>query len=104
MEGGTTGRESDDEEEEDEDDDSDGDDEEEEDLPEDLSCLSPEEQQKRIKMRSGWKLGIGTILIVIFSDPMVDVLQEMSDRLGCPSFYVAFVLAPLVSNASELIA
>lgn len=93
-----------DDEDEDEDGEGDGDDDEEEDLPEDLSALTPDEQQKRIKMRAGWKLGIGTILIVVFSDPMVDVLQEMADRVGCPSFYIAFVLAPLVSNASELIA
>jgi len=49
-------------------------------------------------------MGIGTVLIVIFSDPMVAVLQEMSDRFAINSFYVAFILAPLVSNASELIA
>merc|ERR1719421_900027 len=95
-----------DEDDDDDDDEADDDDdgEEEEDLPEDLSALTPDEQQKRIKMRAAWKLGIGTILIVIFSDPMVDVLQEMADRVHCPSFYIAFVLAPLVSNASELIA
>jgi len=80
------------------------DEDEEEDLPEDLAAMSPDEQQKRIKMRAAWKLCIGSILIIIFSDPMVDVLQEMSDRIGVPSFYVAFVLAPLVSNAAELIA
>ena len=47
-----------------------------------------------------WSAG----LILIFSDPMVDVMSNMGERLGIPPFYVAFVLAPLASNASEFIA
>merc|ERR1719194_45001 len=35
---------------------------------------------------------------------MVDVLGDIGRRLNVSSFYVAFVLAPLASNASELIA
>merc|ERR1719353_998673 len=46
----------------------------------------------------------GTGLILLFSDPMVDVMSNVGARCGIPSFYVAFVLAPLASNASELIA
>lgn len=86
-------------------DDSEADDDDEEDEPpDDLAHLSPEEQQKRIKMRAAWRCGVGTLLILVFSDPMVDVLQEMSDRIGVNSFFVSFILSPLVSNASELIA
>merc|ERR550514_2498892 len=83
-----------------------GDDEEaeEEDIPEDLSDLSPEEQQKRIKVRSCWMMGLGTLMVLIFSDPMVDVLSEIGVRTGVPAFYISFVLAPLASNASELVA
>lgn len=86
----------------------DGDDEggegEEEDVPEDLADLSPQEQQRRILLRSFWQMGVGTLLVLFFSDPMVDVLSELGTRTGVPKFYVAFVLAPLASNASELIA
>jgi hypothetical protein len=39
---------------------------------------------------------------VVFSDPMVGVLQEAGLRTGIPSFYIAFVLAPLISNYTEL--
>merc|ERR1711924_387418 len=39
-----------------------------------------------------------------FPDPMVDVLNELGVRTGIPPFFVAFILAPLASNASELIA
>ena len=34
----------------------------------------------------------------------VDVLSELGHRIHVPPFFVAFVLAPLASNASELIA
>ena len=39
---------------------------------------------------------LGTVLVVFFSDPMVNVLADLAARMGIPSFYVAFVLAPLV--------
>lgn len=35
---------------------------------------------------------------------MTDVLGAVGDRTGIPAFYVSFVIAPLASNASELIA
>ncbi|KAE9066213.1 hypothetical protein PF010_g27893, partial [Phytophthora fragariae] len=47
---------------------------------------------------------LGTALVLLFSDPMVDVLSEVGARTGIPAFYVSFVVAPLASNASELIA
>lgn len=78
--------------------------EEEEEVPEDLADLSIEEQQKQIKIRAAYMLSIGTALVLIFSDPMVDVLSEVGARTGIPAFYVSFVVAPLASNASELIA
>jgi Ca2+/Na+ antiporter len=92
---------------------------EEEEMPEDLAHLSPEEQQQRLKMRAAYYLIIGTGLVIIFSDPMVNVLSEIGTRTvsavsllhhhllppqGIGAFSVSFVLAPLASNASELIA
>lgn len=81
-----------------------GGDEEEEEVPEDLTSLTPEEQQKAIKKRAFTMLFIGTALVLLFSDPMVDVLSEVAERLEIPAFYVSFILAPLASNASEVIA
>jgi len=46
--------------------------EEKEDVPEDLADLAPEEQQRRIKFRAFTKMFAGTVLCLIFSDPMVD--------------------------------
>ena len=78
--------------------------EEQEEVPEDFFDLPPDEQQRAIKRRAFTMLAIGTGLVLLFSDPMVDVLSETANRLGVPAFYVSFMLAPLASNASEVIA
>eukprot|EP00967_Tisochrysis_lutea_P128081 scaffold218653_cov35-Tisochrysis_lutea.AAC.3 len=49
-------------------------------------------------------MGLGTALIILFSDPMVDVLSNLGARTGISPFYIAFVFAPVASNASELLA
>jgi Ca2+/Na+ antiporter len=84
--------------------DDDEEEEEEEDLPEEWANLSPEEQKKKILMRACRLMGIGTLLVLIFSDPMVDVLSGIGQHTGISAFYISFVLAPLASNASELVA
>lgn len=78
--------------------------EEEEEIPEDFTDLSPEEQQKAIKWRAFKMLAIGTALVIYFSDPMVEVMQEIAVRAKISPFYVSFVLAPLASNSSEVVA
>jgi len=82
----------------------DDDEDEEEDMPEDLAGLPAEEQQRRIQKRAFTSMGLGTLLVLVFSDPMVELLTEMGVRLEINAFYVSFVLAPLASNASELVA
>jgi len=80
------------------------DEEEEEDVPEDIVTLSPEKQQQVIKQRAFTMLVFGTTLVIVFSDPMVDVMGEIANRMSLSPFYVSFILAPLASNASEVIA
>ena len=86
--------------------DEDGSDEEEEEveMPEDLAHLTPKEQQSRILRRSFLLMGVGVLVVLLFSDPMCDVLSALGNHTGIKPFYIAFVLAPLASNASELIA
>merc|ERR1712086_130976 len=48
-------------------------------------------------------LTIGTVLILLFSDPMCAVLSEIGSRTGIPAFYISFVFAPLASNGAEII-
>ena len=78
--------------------------EEEEEIPEELVDLDPDAQQKAIKKKAFGMLFIGTTLVIIFSDPMVDVMQEIANKVHLSPFYVSFILAPLASNASEMIA
>jgi hypothetical protein len=80
------------------------DEEEEEEVPEDIAELPAEQQRFRILLRASWMMGLGTLVVLLFSDPMVDVLSELGERIDIPAFYVSFVLAPIASNASELIA
>lgn len=75
-----------------------------EEMPEDLLHLSPEDQQRKLKVKAAYALGVGTLLVCLFSDPMVDVLDQMGDRTGLGSFAVSFLLAPIASNAAELVA
>merc|ERR1712217_556047 len=79
------------------------DEDEEESMPEDLMHLSPRMQLCRVVQRSCWMMALGTVLVLVFSDPMVDCLSEWGKRLGVSPFYVSFVLAPFASNASELL-
>jgi Ca2+/Na+ antiporter len=77
--------------------------EEEEEVPEEFTMLTPDQQQTAIKRRAFVMLFIGTVMVVVFSDPMVDVMQEIAVRANLSPFYVSFILAPLASNASEVI-
>ena len=75
-----------------------------EEMPEDLVHLSPSEQQKRIKNSAFFSMFLGTVVVLIFADPAVEVMTEIAFRINVNPFYVSFILAPLASNASEVIA
>eukprot|EP00274_Cyanoptyche_gloeocystis_P006906 CAMPEP_0196654100 /NCGR_PEP_ID=MMETSP1086-20130531/3774_1 /TAXON_ID=77921 /ORGANISM="Cyanoptyche gloeocystis , Strain SAG4.97" /LENGTH=547 /DNA_ID=CAMNT_0041985659 /DNA_START=29 /DNA_END=1673 /DNA_ORIENTATION=- len=62
--------------------------------------LSP----RQIVLRSIGYLSVGTVLVSAFSDPLVDTISKLADKLRVDPFFVAFVLCPIASNASELIA
>jgi len=81
-----------------------GEEEEEEEVPPEIASLPAEEQQYAIKKMAFSMLAVGTALVLMFADPMVEVMQEIAFRVDISPFYVSFVLAPLASNASEVIA
>jgi hypothetical protein len=37
------------------------------------------EQQRAIKIRAFWQMGLGTVLVLLFSDPMVDCLSALGE-------------------------
>ena len=79
-------------------------DDEEEEMPEDLCHLTPKQQRHRIIMRAFTMMIAGTLLVILFSDPIVDLLDVFGTRTHINSFYISFILAPLISNLSEIIA
>ena len=80
-------------------------DEDEPEIPEDLAMITDRGVlARKILNRSLYQMVVGTLLVLLFSDPMVDVFSAIGERTNIPAFYVSFVLAPLASNASELIA
>jgi Ca2+/Na+ antiporter len=91
-------------------DDEEEDDDDEEEIPdyirEEFEMLKkdPEQQQALVWRNSMQLMAIGTLAVLVLSDPMCDVLNEIGIRLEINPFYVAFVLAPLASNASEFMA
>eukprot|EP00003_Mantamonas_plastica_P019226 TRINITY_DN314_c0_g1_i2.p1 TRINITY_DN314_c0_g1~~TRINITY_DN314_c0_g1_i2.p1 ORF type:complete len:359 (-),score=128.23 TRINITY_DN314_c0_g1_i2:114-1190(-) len=66
----------------------------------------PEEEDlnpKQIAIDATKYLVGGTLLVALFSDPMVDVITDFGNTIQIPLFYVSFVVTPFCSNASELI-
>merc|ERR1719330_1508397 len=82
------------------------DDEEAAEVPEDIRAqdLPPEMQNRRVLLRAFYQMGVGAAIVLLFSDPMVGVLDALGDRTGVPNFFVAFLLGPVASNASEMVA
>jgi len=78
-------------------------DDEEEEVPEDLAALSPDEQKRVVIFRATWMMSLGTFVVLVVSDPFVDLLSAWGSRLGIDAFYISFVVAPFASNASELL-
>mmetsp|Transcript_19608 Transcript_19608/g.34675 ORF Transcript_19608/g.34675 Transcript_19608/m.34675 type:complete len:601 (-) Transcript_19608:64-1866(-) len=76
----------------------------EEDEPEDLKDLDPAMKKRWILIRSFRQMFFGTCMVLAFSSPMVDVLSALGDRLQASPYYISFVVAPIASNAGELVA
>merc|ERR1712129_195514 len=49
-----------------------------------------------------FQLLLGTLICIIFSDPMVSVIGVFSTTINVPSFYVSFIVTPIASNAAEI--
>eukprot|EP00250_Pteridium_aquilinum_P003862 c14138_g1_i1 orf=45-1841(+) len=59
--------------------------------------------RNRTLMKAIFYLLVGTLLISLFSQPLVDAITNFSVATHIPSFFVSFVLLPLASNSSESI-
>jgi len=52
---------------------------------------------------AAFQLTLGTLVVLLFSDPMIDAIQAFGLVTGIPAFFVSFVVVPMASNAAELI-
>jgi len=66
--------------------------------------MDPQTKVKLIIKKSLQMMIMGTIVVLLISDPMVDVLNSIGVVLNIDAFYIGFVLAPIASNAPEIIA
>jgi len=57
----------------------------------------------QIYQRAAFFLAIGTGMVTIFADPMVGSVNEFAKSTGISAFFVAFVVTPFASNASEVV-
>ena len=57
----------------------------------------------QIKMKAAYKMLVGTLIVALVADPMVDAVAGLSTASGIPAFFVSFVITPFASNASELV-
>lgn len=73
-------------------------------MPASFRDLSPWMQQQRVLRRACWKISAGASLVILFSDPMVDIFYTIGTRMGVPPLYVAFVVAPLAGCSTQLAA
>eukprot|EP00475_Leptophrys_vorax_P011528 TRINITY_DN1808_c0_g1_i1.p1 TRINITY_DN1808_c0_g1~~TRINITY_DN1808_c0_g1_i1.p1 ORF type:complete len:530 (+),score=153.68 TRINITY_DN1808_c0_g1_i1:851-2440(+) len=77
-----------------------GDDVEEEEEEDDMHELT----DRQVLFKSLLLLIGGTVIVSVFSDPMVDTINSFANTVNIKAFYVSFVVTPLASNASEVIA
>merc|ERR1712093_111176 len=64
----------------------------------------PEEEEPNVSIIGALiRIVVGTALVTVFSDAMVDAIDSFGRTTGVPNFISGFVLCPYVSNASELI-
>eukprot|EP00455_Lapot_gusevi_P045713 TRINITY_DN588_c0_g2_i1.p1 TRINITY_DN588_c0_g2~~TRINITY_DN588_c0_g2_i1.p1 ORF type:complete len:472 (+),score=186.00 TRINITY_DN588_c0_g2_i1:277-1692(+) len=59
---------------------------------------------RQLLMNASLILLLATAVVSFFSDPMVDVISAFGKTLNISPFYISFVITPIASNASEVIA
>jgi len=72
-------------------------------------CEEEEEQylqftERQLIMKAVSMLFVGTALIALFSDAIIDIISALGNEWNISPFYISFVVTPIASNASEMIA
>lgn len=59
------------------------------------------EKSKWTSIKAALLLLGGTLLAAAFADPLVDAVDNFSDATSIPSFFISFIVLPLVTNSTE---
>lgn len=78
--------------------------EEEPEMPTEIRDLPPAEQHRRVLRDALRQTALGTLIVCLFTDPMVGVIKSIANRTGIPVFYVAFLLGPLARKSFKMLA
>lgn len=73
-------------------------------MPQEYLEMDPATRTTKIVTKSIIMMVCGTVVVLLFSDPMVDVLGRFGELTKVEAFFVSFILAPLASNAPEILA
>jgi len=73
-------------------------------MPEEFLELDPATRTCKIVQKSLLMMLCGTVVVLLFADPMVDVLGRVGELTNIEAFFISFILAPLASNAPEILA
>ncbi|KAK9266267.1 hypothetical protein L1049_025344 [Liquidambar formosana] len=58
---------------------------------------------RRAMVKAALRLVWGTIIAVLFANPLVDAIDNLSSATTIPPFFISFVVLPLATNLSEAV-
>ncbi|CAN6482726.1 unnamed protein product [Victoria cruziana] len=61
------------------------------------------ENHRKVLLKSGMFLVLGTAIAAAFADPLVDAVDNFSSATSIPSFFISFIAMPLATNSSEAV-
>ncbi|PHT77080.1 hypothetical protein T459_20602 [Capsicum annuum] len=61
------------------------------------------ENPRKVAIKAGLLLLLGTIIAAVFADPLVDAVNNFSSATSIPSFFISFIALPLATNSSEAV-
>ncbi|PWA66615.1 calcium-binding EF-hand family protein [Artemisia annua] len=59
------------------------------------------DETRKTTIKAVLYLLLGTVVAALFADPLVDAVDGFSASTSIPSFFISFVVLPLVTNSSE---
>ncbi|CAL5393533.1 unnamed protein product [Camellia sinensis] len=61
------------------------------------------ENPKWTSLKAVLMLVVGTVIAAVFADPLVDAVDNFSDAISIPSFFISFTALPLATSSSEAV-